>query len=154
MSSINIELSRDILSALTKLIESISVMFKHNLAFDAIVPMDDSDLAVAWKQDLMKQLQLDCDYLIHIPISQDIGDNNNIVSLDEKGIEVTLRVASTIRFKLRTVFFAELTDEDLEDVMQTSANIPKYLEKPFTCYQFITGLQESLIKAIEPDIGI
>ncbi len=154
MPNINLELSRDIVSALTKLIESISIMFKHNLAFDAIVPTDDPDLAVAWKQDLMEQLQLDCDYLIAILIQQDIGKNNNIVSLDDHGIEVTLRVASAIRLKLRTVFFSELTDEELEDAMLNPANIPPHLDKPFTCYQFLAGLQETLIRAIEPNMEI
>ena len=109
----------------------------------------DRELAEIWSEDLRAKLRADAQCLMDLLGHEKFGHGE--LTLDEEAAEAICRAASAVRLGVRETELRGVPDALLE----RGAGDPETLERrdreAYYCYWFLGGLQEMLVRALDPE---
>ncbi len=109
----------------------------------------ENDLAEIWSEGLKRQLKSDGERLVSLLTHPHFGDGE--IELEGDQAEAVCRSASAIRLGIRETELREVSDEELEEGEVDPERFDEPSRRAFFCYWFLGGIQEMLIRALDPD---
>lgn len=110
-------------------------------------PGEDEDLQRAWRESLLEQLRADAKVLREL---LGFDSEKGVIALSRARAEALLRSAAAARLTIRESFLSRLTWEALESGEVDVNALGPDEHKPYACYVFLAGLQESLVAQLMP----
>lgn len=148
--SFKVEVARDIVDIILKIIEPIGESLRGKLAYSVQAPEEEDEMMQdIWLQELQEILQDDCDALIKLLNNKKFGKEK--ITLEDMEMEPIIRACSAIRLKLHTRYLGSLKDAELESGEIDFMTLTPEERIHYSCYMFLAGLQNILIDHIDPE---
>ena len=141
--------ARTVLTDLLKLIAPAAARVSVNRAQ---IPDNDLEIAGFWTENLSAHATEEARLLAHA-FAQAKGDPAIIILRDEAQACAFLRALSAVRFALRDLVFADISDDQLEDPsdLDDDESLPTEKRHALACYACFGQLQQSLIRQLDPE---
>lgn len=111
---------------------------------------DDPELAAIWTHDLREQLQDDLQRLSGLFLNPQFGTGEMPLPIAQA--EAVCRAASAVRLALRASELRAIPDSALEEGLVRSPDLDEPVRRAYYCYWFLGGLQEMLVRALDPSL--
>ena len=141
--------ARTVLTDLLKLIAPAAARVSVNRAQ---IPDNDIEIAGFWTENLTAHATEEARLLANA-FAQAKGDPAVIILRDESQSCAFLRALSAVRFALRDLVFADISDARLEDPsdLDDDESLPTEKRHALACYACFGLLQQSLVLQLDPE---
>ncbi len=141
--------ARTVLTDLLKLIAPAAARVSVNRAQ---IPDNDIEIAGFWTENLTTHATEEARLLANA-FAQAKGDPAVIILRDESQACAFLRALSAVRFALRDLVFADISDARLEDPsdLDDDESLPTEKRHALACYACFGLLQQSLVLQLDPE---
>lgn len=150
MIVIEIQMAPELRRLFAEVIGSILGRLQGNLPRVLFVP-DDPEMQIFWSEDLRRQLGEDVGRLEGLFNHPQFGLGAMSIPLTEA--EAICRAASAVRLALRELELGSLGDQALEGGLVQPPELEEPVRRAYYCYWFLGGLQEMLIRALDPSLA-
>jgi hypothetical protein len=150
MLEILIELPPSFQKWIIEYIQALMLSLDNTLAIAIDAVDNDQDLALAWADSLINDLQSDNQNLINLITHPSFGQAPITITISES--EPILRACASLRLKIQQHLLANINDQMLEEGEINPNDLSEKELHAYQCYIFLAALQIAILEALNPNL--